>query len=175
MSRKPRVRKAFLVTHVCASVGWLGAVVAFLGLAIASVASDDIELVRAAALTVETLAWWVLLPLSALSLITGLIQSLGTHWGLFRHYWVTVKLVINLVSTVVLLLYTGTVSHYADVAADATVTDIDLMRSNSAVIHAAAALVLLVIATILSVYKPTGLTRRGQRRQRAEGEASTAV
>ena len=168
MIMKPRVRKAFLVTHVCASVGWLGAVVAFLGLAIASVVSHDIELVRAAALTMETIAWWVLLPFSAASLITGLIQSLGTRWGLFRHYWVCVKLIINVVSTVILLLYTNTLGHYADRAADRAVSDIGLLRSNSSIIHSTAALVLLVVATILSVYKPAGLTRYGQRRQRAD-------
>ncbi len=59
----------------------------------------------------------VLLPLALASLVTGLICSLGTAWGLFRHYWVLLKLLLNLVATVVLVLYTRSIEYAATVAA----------------------------------------------------------
>ena len=93
---------------------------------------------------------------------------------MFRHYWVIVKLVITVVATVVLLAYTQTLALFADVSRHATVTvrDRDLLGSASVVIHSTGALVLLLTATVLAVYKPAGLTRHGQR-QRARARATT--
>jgi hypothetical protein len=40
------------------------------------------------------------------------------------------------------------------------------LRSPSPVLHAALAVILLVFATVLALYKPKGPTRYGQRKQR---------
>jgi len=40
-----------------------------------------------------------------------------------------------------------------------------VVRTASPVLHAAAALLLLLVATVLAVYKPRGMTRYGQRKQ----------
>jgi hypothetical protein len=78
--------------------------------------SDDAQTVRAAYLVMEPAAWLVLVPLAVASLLTGLIQSLGTVWGLFRHYWVLFKLLITVVATIVLLTYMETFRSMADPA-----------------------------------------------------------
>jgi hypothetical protein len=167
MTMSPGVRKFTLAAHVISSVGWLGAVAGFLALAIAGVASQEAQTVRAAYITMELTAWFVLVPLALASLLTGLVQSLGTSWGLFRHYWVLAKLVINVFATIVLLLYTQTLSSLGDVAAQTTLTpaDVDALRSPSPVLHAGVALLLLVVATALAIYKPRGMTRYGRRKQ----------
>ena len=108
MTMTPRLRKFALTAHVTSSVGWLGAVAVFLALAVAGLTSQDAQTVRAAYLAMELTGWFVLVPLSLASLLTGLVQSLGTAWGLFRHYWVLFKLLINVVATIVLLLYMQT-------------------------------------------------------------------
>jgi hypothetical protein len=82
-----RVRKFALTAHVVSSVGWLGSIAGVLALAITGSSSDDVETVQAAYLAMEVTAWVVLVPLALASLLTGLVQSLGTKWGLFRHYW----------------------------------------------------------------------------------------
>ena len=151
----PPVRKAALVAHVGSSVGWIGAVVASLALAVAGLASQDDRVVRAAYLVLEPLGWCALVPFSVASLLTGLIQGLGSTWGLFRHYWVIVKLVMNLIATGVLLLYTRTLKVLADTARAAEST-VDELRNPSPVLHAAAAVGLLLVALVLSVYKPRG-------------------
>ncbi len=174
MTMTPRVRKLALTAHVTFSVGWLGAVAGFLALAVAGLASEDAQLVRAAYLVMEPIGWFVLVPLAFASLLTGLVQSFGTTWGLLRHYWVLFKLLINLFATIVLLLYTQTLNSLADVAREATLSgdDIDAMRSASPLLHAAAAMLLLLVATTLAVYKPRGMTRYGQRKQHEERTAS---
>ncbi|MBW0274428.1 hypothetical protein ATM97_18195 [Nocardia sp. MH4] len=162
---RPAVRKLALTVHVSASVGWLGAVVAFLVLAIIGLTSSDVNLVRAIDLVARPMAVWVLIPLSVASLLTGIVQSLGTPWGLVRHYWVLFKLVLNVVATVILLLYTRTVDHYAGIAARPETT-LDELRAPTFVIHAAAAALFLVCAMVLAIYKPRGLTPFGVRSRR---------
>src|SRR5918999_302603 len=122
MAMRPRLRTLALTAHVVASVGWLGAIVAFLALAIVGLTSDDAQLVRAVYLTAEPLTWFVIVPAALASLVTGIVQSLVTTWGLFRHYWVVFKLVITVVATFVLLLYTETVGVLASVAAEPRVS-----------------------------------------------------
>jgi hypothetical protein len=167
MTMQPGLRKFALTAHVTSSVGWLGAVLCVLALAVAGLISRDGQLVRAACLAMDVAGWFVLVPLSVASLFTGLVQALGTTWGLFRHYWVLIKLLMNLIATIVLLLYTQTLDHLAGMAADPTLSSEDLrgLRSPSPVVHAAGALLLLLVAAILSVYKPRGLTAYGQRAQ----------
>ena len=153
MTMSPRLGKFVLTAHVTFSVGWLGAVAVFLVLGVIGLTSQDAQVVHSAYLVMEPAAWLILIPLSLGSLLTGLIQSLGTRWGLFRHYWVLFKLLINVIATTVLLMYTQTLSFFALVAAD-TDSDLSLLRTPSVVIHAGGALLLLLVATTLSVYKP---------------------
>jgi hypothetical protein len=167
MTMTPRLRKFALAAHVASSVGWLGAVVVFLALAVVGLTSQDAETARGAYLVMEPAAWYVLVPLAFASLLTGLVQSLGTTWGLFRHYWVLFKLLINVVATIVLLTYMETFSSMARVAADPSV-DLGVVRNASPILHAGAALLLLLVATTLAVYKPQGMTRYGRRKQRQQ-------
>jgi hypothetical protein len=130
MAMPPRLRKLALTAHVTCSVGWLGAVAGFLALAVVGLTSRDAQTVRGVYLVMEPTAWIVLVPLSVASLLTGLIQSLGTPWGLVRHYWVLFKLLITLVATAVLLMYIETFRVMADVAADPS-ADIRVVRNVS--------------------------------------------
>jgi len=130
-----------------------------------------------AAAAMEPVGWAVLVPLSFASLLTGLAQSLGTKWGLFRHYWIQVKLVINVIATIVLLLYMQTLGYLAGVAAQAPSSGGDLsgLRSPSPLIHAGLGMLLLLVAVTLSVYKPQGMTRYGQRKQHEQRAVSAAA
>ena len=168
MTMGPRARKLALMVHITSSVGWLGAVAAFLGLAIAGLVSDDAQTVRAVYIAMEATGWFVLVPLAVASLLTGVVQALGTKWGLFRHYWVVVKLAINLVATVILIMYMDTLGGLADRASATAASGGHLggLSSPSPVLHAGGALLLLLVATTLAVYKPKGLTRYGWRKQR---------
>ncbi|MFF5757456.1 hypothetical protein [Streptomyces longwoodensis] len=166
MAMNPRLRNLTLTAHVASSVGWLGAVAVFLVLAAVGLTSDDAQTVRGVYLALEPTGWFVLVPLSFASLLTGLVQSLGTSWGLFRHYWVLFKLLINVIATVLLLVHMQVVGHVADAAAEAGLSSGELFGMRVQLLaDAGAALVVLVIAVVLSVYKPRGLTRYGWRRQ----------
>lgn len=160
------LRKFVLTTHVTSSVGWLGSVAAFLALAIAGVGSRDAQVVRAAYVAMHLTTWFVIVPFCLASFFTGVVESLGTPWGLFRHYWVVTKLVLTVLATVILLLHTQPIDRIAAVAAQATLSGTDLRQLRIQLIgDASAALFVLLITTTLSVYKPWGMTTYGIRKQ----------
>lgn len=156
------VRRFALTTHVTSSVGWLGAVFVFLGHAVIGLTSQDPQIVHGVYLVMEPAAWLALLPLACAALLSGIVQSLGTSWGLFRHYWVVCKLLITAGATAILLIYMETFRQMAAVAADPSV-EIESVRNASPALHAGLALAALLIATVLAVYKPAGLTPFGRR------------
>jgi|SRR6516164_3240462 len=77
-----RLSKFMLTAHII-----FGAVAAFLVLSIAGRTSHDAEVVRSRYVAMNLIGVSVIVPLSLAALLTGLVQSLGTHWGLFRQYW----------------------------------------------------------------------------------------
>ncbi len=132
---------------------------AFLALAVAGLTSQDAQLVRAAYLAMELTGWFVIVPFGIATLVTGLVQALGTPWGLFRHYWVLFKLLITVFSTA---LFAG--AHAAHDPPCRTSRG-DLRSARMQLVgDAGAALLALLVATALSVYKPLGMTPYGQRR-----------
>lgn len=166
MTMSPAVRKAALAVHVTTSVGWLGAVAAFLALAVVGLTGTDGPTARGAYVAAAVVTWFVIVPLCLASLVTGIVQSLGTPWGLFRHYWVVVKLALTLGATVLLLVHTQPIDHLAAVAADSGVLGADLRGVRfQLVVDAGLAILVLLATTALATVKPRGLTRHGRRRQ----------
>ena len=174
---RPSLRKLNLTAHVTSSVGWLGAVAGFLILSIAGVASGNADVVRSAYVAMNLIGLFIIVPLSLASLITGLVQSLGTHWGLFRHYWVATKFVLTVGASVLLLLHqfvaVAAAARRASQAAVGALPDVGRLGPQL-VGDAGLAVLTLLVTTTLSVYKPWGKTRYGRREeQRVLREAST--
>ena len=162
----PGFRKFALAVHVTVSVGWIGAVVAYLALGVSAVTSQDAQTIRAAYLAMELTGWYAIVPLALAALLTGLIMSLGTVWGLFRHYWVFISLGLTIFATVVLLLHMPTVSALADVARVADGADLSGLGGD--LFHPGVGLLLLVVIAVLNMYKPRGVTPYGWRKQQEE-------
>jgi uncharacterized membrane protein len=161
MTMPPRLRKAVLTAHVITSVGWLGAVLAYLALDVTAATSRNVPLVRAAYLAMEVTVVYAVVPLALASVFIGIVNALGTPWGLFRHYWVLVKFALTLVATAVLLLETRTIRALATAAGSAA----DPRELPGSLPHSVGGLIVLLLVTVLSVYKPRGMTRYGWRKQ----------
>jgi hypothetical protein len=166
MVMTPGLRKVALTAHVIFSVGWFGAVAGFLALALAGLFSQDAVIVRAAYLAMELTTQFVIVPFAFASLLSGVISSLFTRWGLFRYYWVLVKLVITILATLILLVHTQPIELLAGVAAKTAVGGASLQSQQLLMVVASGvALVVLLVLTALSVYKPAGMTPYGWRKQ----------
>jgi len=162
----PIVRKLVRTAHVTFTVGWFGAVAAFLVLAITGLNSQDAKIVSAVYIGMDLITRFVIVPLSVLPLfLTGPILSLGTSWGLFKHYWIIIKLIINILSTVILLIHLQPIDYLAGAAVSQTLSSADHGLQVQMVFASGAGLVALLIATVLAIFKPRGMTPYGWRKQ----------
>ena len=166
---RPGLRKLVLSAHLTFSVGWIGTVIAYLGLGVAAVTSTDVGTVRAAWIAMELTGWYVIVPLAIASLLTGLVMALGTKWGLFRYYWVVISFVLTLFAVVILLLHMPTVSATVDVVLEVEGADLEVLGGD--LFHPGIGLIILLVIQVLNLYKPPGLTRYGWRKQQ-EGTRS---
>jgi hypothetical protein len=158
------MRKLGMTAHVTSSVGWLGAVVVFLVLSVAGLTSRDPQIVQAAYLTMHLVTWYAVVPLCLVALLTGVLQSMGTPWGLLRHYWVVVKLFLTIASTLLLFIHTRPIAEVASVAAQRLLLDGELRHIRLQLVgDAAAACFVLLGMTAISIFKPWGVTSLGMR------------
>lgn len=161
------LRKFFFTTHIIFSVGWFGALASFLVLNIAGVKSIDPQVIRGSYVGMYLIGWFIILPACLGSLLTGLIQTFATHWGLFKHWWIIVKFILTVGSTALLLLHMQQISAGALMAFEAETLGGGLQELGMSLLNkAVAAFVVLLFITIISVYKPWGQTPYGLRKQK---------
>ena len=175
MTMKSGLRKFVLSAHITFAVGWIGAVAAFLALAIVGLKSQHSQTLRSAYLAMDLITRYVILLLSFAPLITGPILSLGTPWGLFRHYWILAKLLITVLSTIILLIHLQPISYLSNAAANGTLFSTDPQVQFQMVLASTVALIALLIAKVLAVYKPKGMTGYGWRKQYEERAQSSDI
>ena len=165
----PALRKFMITAHITFSVGWIGAVAAFLVLSIAGVTSRNPDIVRSCYVSMDLISRFAIIPMCFAALATGILEALATPWGLFRYYWVVTKLLLTLVATFLLLMHENVIARAARLVSGAVATQlfatefvplkIELVRKS------ALAIVLLLGITVLGIYKPWGLTAYGLRKQ----------
>lgn len=165
------LRKLNLTAHIAFSVGWIGAAAAFLVLSVVGLTSQNEMVVRGVYVSMNLICLYSIVPLSLASLGTGLIQSLGAQWGLFRHYWVLAKFLLTILSVAVLLMHQFAAMRAAKLAlqAAAALPRTQLSTVGFVLLRASGlGILVLLVTTILSVYKPWGLTQYGwlKRQQR---------
>lgn len=160
----PHLRRALLAAHVLVGVGWFGIVAAKLVLEIAAATAHEPDVARAGLLFMTALDRVAFPPAALATLVTGVILAVGTAWGLFRHWWIVAKLVltVGVVVTGVALVGGWTAQALAATPRPgmAPASGEALGSAASWLIGAAAAhLVMLGAATVLSVFKPWGPIR----------------
>ena len=143
-----RAYKLVLTGHILGSVGWFGIAVFVLFAFVVSEATGDRALATGMLRTIETIPW-LSIPVGVVAVATGVVLSLGTKWGLVRHWWVVAKILIAIVVIVTDALVIGAAAH--DHLVHATSPG-DLYGPTIA--HT----VVLGVATLLSVLKPRGRT-----------------
>ena len=171
MQMSPTLRKLMLATHLSCSVGWLGAIVAYIVLDLTVATSSDLLAVRSAWTGMGLITFSVIVPFAVTAVITGLAISIGTRWGLFRHWWVLISLVLTIFALVVLLAETGVIASSVALAADVEAPAAEILALPPTLPHSIGGLLVLLVVQVLNVYKPQGLTPYGWRKQQADRAA----
>jgi hypothetical protein len=155
----PAWRKAVLVLHVVAGIGWMGVDIALLVLLITARTTDDAALVVSGFNAIGMIVPIAVPPLSLSILVTGIILGLGTRWGLVRYWWVLVKLLLSLIMTV--LVFVSLVPTVRGIAVLSTTTiSADAVRASLGTLPTmlmfppVVSFLMLGTAAILSIFKP---------------------
>ncbi|AXK32258.1 hypothetical protein DVA86_05895 [Streptomyces armeniacus] len=164
-----RARRAWLTLHVGVSVGWLGLSTAMATLAATGALSDGHAVRHGAYEIMHIFDLTVVIPSMALAVISGLVVSLGTQWGLVKHWWVLLKFVISLTIPVIATVQSSWIEQLIERTRDpaAEPGGVGLTLVLCMCCYAA----LLWTAVILSVLKPLGRTRWGRRELAARRRA----
>lgn len=145
-------RKPLLTLHVTTAVSVLGTDLVLLVLGIASMSGADPQTIYPAAHLVAT---WLLVPLAVVALGTGVLLGLLTQWGLLRYWWVTIKLALTAILTVVVLFVLvprlGVAASAAIALDPRPFTDAERLPL---VVAPAAGVTLLILMVVLAIYKP---------------------
>src|SRR5688572_9240110 len=155
----PRVYKLLLTAHIITSVGWLGAVFAKLVLAVAAVTTSSPDDAAALLLALNVING-AFAPAAIGTLVSGVLLSLGTRWGLLDHYWVLTKLVLTIgVFGTAVQLVPRLVGLQVDEPTLLGLPWAPAILLGFAALH----LLMLGTATAVSVFKPWGRTWFGRR------------
>jgi hypothetical protein len=157
-------RKGVLLVHIASAGAWLGIDVVMAVLVFTALLSDDDRTKALAFRALELVAVGPLLALGMVSLLTGILLGLSSKYGLVRFWWVTVKLVLNLLLTSLVLV--ALAPEIADAAARARQFDAGVpapLGIGDLIFPPIVSPTALLVAFVLAVFKPWGRIRRSGR------------
>ena len=152
-----------MTLHIALAVGWLGASMVMLTLAVAARASQSAEQARGGYWAMQLVADVLLIPLSLSVLLTGILVAVTSPWGLLRYWWVTIKLIATCAAVTLSLLALPALTRVAYRDALRHVIPAEHSAGSRLIIAASVSVVLYLSLTAVSVLKPWGRTGRGLR------------
>ncbi len=171
-----RTRKGFLLVHIASAGAWLGIDVVMAVLVFTAFLTDDRSTAALCYQALELFTVWPLLTTGMLCLVTGIVLGLGTKYGLVTYWWVVTKLVLNVVLTLLVLvaLRSGVAeaAEYGRQLADGHVGGLDPSDMLYPPIVSPTA---LLVALVLSVFKPWGRIRKRSTPTPRRAAAESAV
>jgi formate-dependent nitrite reductase membrane component NrfD len=156
-----------VTTHIFFASLWLGGGIAIFTILIANHKPLNGYELHSINTIIDTLDSLLVIPGALGSLFTGLLLSMFTDWGFFRHHWVTTKWVATVLAAAVggfLLMPSVKTMLYISLTMEISVVQNAVYLSNrqTALIFATLNLVLLLLLFCLSVFRPWENKRGGQ-------------
>lgn len=174
-----RARKTVLVTHIISGGMWFGIDLALGILAVTAMVTDDRGTAGMALQAIDLFAIWPMFGASLVCLASGVLLGLGSKYGLLRYWWVAVKLGINVaMSTLIYFALRPGVTEAATVGERMSAGDATAQIPEDLIFPVIVAPTLLLIAYLLSTFKPWGLIRKSAKTPtspRASRAARTTV
>jgi hypothetical protein len=155
---RPRMRKGVLVAHIVAAGAWIGLDVVLGVLVFTPLLTSDMA-VAALCYQVLPLLVWPIVVSGLACLVTGVVLGVGTHHGLVKHWWVLVKLVLNVVLLLLVLVLLRPGLYEAAQLGRQLAAGLPAAAPDTLVFPPIVSGTSLVVATVLAVYKPGGRVR----------------
>jgi hypothetical protein len=164
---RPKPRKALVAAHAISAPCWVGVAVTFVAMSVVAMSTKNIHPTKAvyelmAVFDIKLLPWT-----NFATFLTGIALSMTTKWGLIRYYWVVAKIAIAVGILVMAFgfLLDALVRAGEEAAALAATGGTAAQLSGAADVVLwgfGCAMLSLVGALLLSLYKPGGRTRRAR-------------
>jgi uncharacterized membrane protein len=158
---RPGARKAMKTAHVIVGVALLGNQLGLLVLVLSAALTNDAGLRHATYELVRTLIFALEIPLAVTALVSGVVLSVRTRWGLFQHYWIIGKVGLTVGTALVGILGIRRWTEEMILVTGPRAVVVAPLPAARWLLAAALALTITALATAtgLSVYKPRGQTR----------------
>ena len=158
-----RTRKGVLVVHIVSAGAWIGIDVVMAVLVFTALLTGS-EGTRALCYrALELFAVWPLFTTGLVSLASGVVLGLGSKWGLVRYWWVAIKLALNILLTVlVVVALRPEVIEMAEQGRRFVAGEAASLAVGDLIFPPIVSPTLLLVATVLVVFKPWGRIRKRQ-------------
>ena len=161
-----QTRKGVLVVHIVSAGTWFGLDIAMAAIVFTALSTSDAS-IKALCYQALELFYWPLFAASVVCLVSGVLLGLGTSYGLTQYWWVAIKLVLNsLLTTLVVFALRPGVMELSEQGRQAAAGQAVTFAESSMMFPPIVSSTLLLVAFVLSVFKPWGRIRSG-------GSAST--
>lgn len=169
-------RRSVLLVHILAAGAWLGIDLALGVLVFTALLTTDAQVAGASLQLLSTVAVWPMLTAGLVCMISGAVLGLGSKYGFFRYWWVVVKIAISVVfCALILLALRPGLTEAAETGRLLAAGDTTAEVPNDVLPPALVAPTMLLVAYLLSVFKPWGRVRSGRGRRRPGATAAPAA
>jgi hypothetical protein len=170
-------KRWLLSAHLLCTMAWLGAALCSLIFNLTALLTTDLHMLNASYVFADILDKAILRGGAVGALLTGLLLSVLTQWGLMRFYWIIVKEIVSVLCIVIGVIISGwndeAISFTALQGLHALHDPLYLTNRTLMFIGIFFQLVALAGVIVISVFKPWGQRKRpGQRRQEKRTVAS---
>ncbi|GIP40677.1 hypothetical protein J31TS4_39570 [Paenibacillus sp. J31TS4] len=163
MSYKLSIKKKqwIVVIHVLSVVCWLGGAMVMLLLGLYMQKAENGEQLYYTLENMHLIDVVFVRYTALLALFTGIVLSVWTNWGLFKHYWILIKLILTVALIAFGIKYMGAwlsqIVRIAQQERSLALSDTAFLNASYSLIGGAAAnIVSLIFMTAISYIKPFG-------------------
>lgn len=163
-------KKSLLVAiHVISVASWIGGTLGMLLLGVYLQNAANGEQLYYTLANMEIIDENLLKYPALLSLITGIMLSIWTQWGLVKHYWVTIKFILTILTIMIGILFlnkwTASIGEMVKDIGFATLQNQDFQTTWwSIIITGTFNLLCLVFMVFITYYKPFGKIKKKNRK-----------
>lgn len=154
-------RRWLLSFHLIFVAILLGVSVAFIILSIVAGTTNDVGILKACYLSMHILAETSIRASTIGTVVTGILLSLLTSWGLFKYWWILVKEILTIFSIVVGIVgiyfwSLNAVTITSEIGLHAFTNSVFVVNEYQLWTGIILQVIFLVMMTIISVFKPWG-------------------
>jgi uncharacterized membrane protein len=163
-------KQLIVALHVISAASWIGGTMGLILLLIYLKSAANGEQLAYTLSSMEVIDDNLLKYPALLTLLTGVLLSVWTQWGLVKHYWVAIKLVLTVATIMMGILFldnwTASLGEMIEDMGLATLQSREFQTTwSSIIVMAGFNLASLLLMVFITYFKPFGKIKKLRRRE----------